>query len=197
MMNGYFLKIDYVGGNVMNGVVCNNKIEFSEYEKELMYSKKNELLYVMNANLTPEGYFINKAGYKSYLIYDVELDIVICSSVYKKLINDKEETVIGWFGFDENGLPKVDFTEGEFMMFPENCIGFLPNKELIVTKVLSIDSKENKLHLQYRSNFFTCTLKQAFIDKFGDVGSGRLELIADIVTKFLVDEVYNRQMNKL
>jgi len=134
---------------------------------------------------------------KILVLSDTHGDISRAVNVYKKLINDKEETVIGWFGFDENGLPKVDFTEGEFMMFPENCIGFLPNKELIVTKVLSIDSKENKLHLQYRSNFFTCTLKQAFIDKFGDVGSGRLELIADIVTKFLVDEIYNKKNNKL
>ena len=143
-----------------------NQIELSQKEKDLINGDQMDLLYVINANIKAEGYYINKTDDKVYVAQYEDIVYFVC---LRNEEGDKDR-VYTWF-IDTTGQQADDSFIRDHTLLPKECEGSCSILNLIPTKIVDIYTDEKGLCVivSFKHSNYSMHRNISYLDEIVDV----------------------------
>lgn len=162
-------------------------LDLTEHEKSLLNSK--DLLAVIIANVSHEGYYINKAGKKTYVILDEMNDnVYVCCTKEEDDVQYIESTTF------VDGLPDDAF-ERDHTLLPMDCVGHCNFAWMIPIKLVRYTDDENGIFFEiyWKGARYANHLNDEFVKEIEEIRFNekmKSVIIGEILINFFENETY-------
>lgn len=162
-------------------------LDLTEYEKSLLNSK--DLLPVIIANISHEGYYINKAGEKAYVVLDEKSGhVYVCCAREDDAGQYIESTTF------VDGLPDDAF-ERDHSLLPMDCVGHCNFTWMIPIKLVVYRDDVNGIFFEmyWKGARYANHLNDEFVKEIEEIrfkDETKCIIIGEIVINFFENETY-------